>query len=90
MEAFQGVAPVATVIAVKVFGADGSGTISDAIAGIEHCVSPTLPNGPADVVNLSCGGGQFVGPCDGGTLPPAANAAVDPGLSRAPPRGADT
>jgi serine protease AprX len=74
-ETFQGVAPNATVIAVKVLDALGGGQDSDIAAALDHCVDPNLPGGPADVINLSLGGGAFTGPCDG--LDPMADAAND-------------
>jgi len=38
-EPLQGVAPEATLIAVKIINANGNGNLSDAIAGIDHCAS---------------------------------------------------
>ncbi|MGH7822844.1 MAG: S8 family peptidase, partial [Candidatus Binatia bacterium] len=78
-EQIPGVAPLATGIAQKVFSDAGTATLSDVVAGIQNCTDPSLPNGPADVVNLSLGGGAFSGTCDGDTLAAAANAAVDAG-----------
>jgi subtilisin family serine protease len=74
-ETFQGVAPNATLIAMKVLDATGGGLDSDVVAALDRCVDPALPGGPADVINLSLGGGSFTGPCDG--LDPMADAAND-------------
>jgi len=80
VEPFQGVAPAATLIAVKVLDASGGGLDSDVAAGIDHCVDPALPGGPADVINLSLGGDVFPSVCDGLSLmADAANDAVAAG-----------
>jgi subtilisin family serine protease len=79
-ESMQGVAPAATLIGVKVLAANGSGSFSNVIAGINRCASPTLPGGPADVINLSLGGGQFSGTCDTDTAAQAVNNAVAAGV----------
>ena len=63
-EPFQGVAPNATLIGVKILNLFGGGFDSDIIAGINHCANPDLPGGPADVINLSIGTGEYSGPCD--------------------------
>jgi hypothetical protein len=77
VEPFQGVAPDATLIAMKVLDAGGGGLDSDVAAGIDRCVDPALPGGPADVINLSLGGGSFTGQCDGlDAMADAANDAV--------------
>jgi subtilisin family serine protease len=55
-ETFQGIAPNATLIAVKVLDAFGGGLDSDIAAALDHCVNPALPGGPADVINLSLRG----------------------------------
>jgi lantibiotic leader peptide-processing serine protease len=46
----QGVAPQARIVAVKVLGADGSGSFGDVIAGIEYATSLGV-----DVINMSLG-----------------------------------
>jgi len=70
----KGVAPNATLLAVKVLGADGSGNISDIIAGIDWSVR----NG-ADIISMSLGGFAF--PNDGNhPLSLAVDAAVDRGV----------
>jgi len=79
-EPLQGVAPQATLIGVKVLAANGSGTFSDVIAGIDHCADPALPGGPADVINMSLGGGFFLGACDSEPVAQAVNAAVAAGV----------
>lgn len=76
----QGVAPEATLIGVKVLSDQGSGSFSDVIAGIEHCADPALAGGPADVINMSLGGGLFLGACDDDLAAQAANAAVAAGV----------
>lgn len=53
-EGVAGVAPGAKVMAVKVLGADGSGTTASIVDGIEYAASHG-----AKVVNMSFGGGSF-------------------------------
>ncbi len=77
---FQGVAPEATLIGVKVLGANGSGNFSDVIAGIDYCADQSPTGGRADVINMSLGGGSSFGPCDNDSAAVAANAAVDAGV----------
>jgi len=79
-EPFQGVAPGATIIAIKVCGASGCPT-SAIVAGINRCASTTMPGGQADVINLSLGGGQFSGTCDSDTSAIAVNNAVAAGVT---------
>ena len=79
-ESMQGVAPAATLLGVKVLNATGFGTVSDVIAGIDHCASSALPGGRADVINLSLGGGQFPGTCDSDPGAMAVNNAVAAGV----------
>jgi subtilisin family serine protease len=76
----QGIAPGATLIGVKVLGADGSGDTSNVIAGIDYCADSSPTGGRADVINMSLGGGVFVGTCDSDTLAAAANNAVEAGV----------
>lgn len=80
VESLQGVAPSATLIGVKVLNSSGTGSASNIIAGINRCASPTLPGGPADVMNLSLGGGQFTSTCDTDTMAQAVNNAVNAGV----------
>ena len=75
-EPFQGIAPEATLIGVKVLNASGSGSASDVIAGIGHCADPAQ----ADVINMSLGGGDFSGTCDSDSVASAANNAVAAGV----------
>ena len=56
---YRGVAPGATLAVAKVLGADGSGSSSDILAGIDWCVSQA----GATVINLSLGGGASMGDC---------------------------
>ncbi len=79
-EQFQGVAPEATLIGVKVLNAGGVGTLSDVIAGIDYCADQSPTGGRADVINLSIGTGMFEGSCDEAASAAAANAAVDAGV----------
>ena len=79
-EPFQGIAPKATLIGVKVLDAYGGGFSSDIIAGIDHCADPNLPGGPADVINLSIGIEQYPDTCDDHPWAAAANNAVDAGV----------
>ncbi len=78
---FQGVAPDATIIAVKVCSGSGSCPTSAIVAGINHCASTSLPGGQADVINLSLGGGQFSGTCNSDSSALAANNAVAAGVT---------
>jgi serine protease AprX len=79
-EPLQGIAPAATLIGIKVLDANGSGTFSDVIAGIDHCADQSASGGRADVINMSLGGGSYSGTCDTSTAAAAANAAVDAGV----------
>ena len=79
-EPFHGVAPEATLIGIKVLGADGSGSFSDVIAGINYGADQSPSGGRCDVMNLSLGAGLFSGTCDGDSAAVAANAAVDAGV----------
>lgn len=57
---YSGVAPDASIYAVKVFGHDGSTSDAVVIAAFEYSVDPDLdldPKDRLDVVNLSLGGG---------------------------------
>jgi len=73
---FKGVAHGASLMAMKVLDAAGSGFSSDVIAGIERCVLEG-----ADVINMSLGGGSFTGDCDSEPLAQASNTAVDQGVA---------
>jgi subtilisin family serine protease len=79
-EPFQGVAPEATLIGVKVLDQSGGGYDSNVIAGINHCADQSPSGGRADVINLSLGEGEYSGTCDDSLLTAAANAAVDAGV----------
>lgn len=79
-EAFAGVAPEATLIGVKALNFNAAGLASHLIAAINHCASPDLPGGPAHIINISAGGGQFSGACDTNLVAQAANHAVAAGL----------
>jgi len=76
----QGVAPLATLIGVKVLDSTGNGSFSNVIAGINRCASPTLPGGQADVISMSLGGGLYAGTCDFDSAAQAANNAVTAGV----------
>ncbi len=80
LETFQGVAPAATLIGIKVLGSTGSGAFSDVIAGINYGADQTAGGGRCDVMNLSLGGGAFAGNCDSDTAAIAANNAVAAGV----------
>jgi subtilisin family serine protease len=58
-EDFQGVAPGATLIGVKILNQFGGGFDSDIIAGIDHCADQSGSGAQADVINLSIGTGNF-------------------------------
>ncbi|UCC29305.1 MAG: S8 family serine peptidase, partial [Phycisphaerales bacterium] len=60
---FQGVAPEATLIGVKVLNSQGGGYDSDIIAGIDYCADQTASGARADVISMSIGTGQYSGPC---------------------------
>jgi serine protease AprX len=77
---FQGVAPGATLIGVKVLDRRGGGSDSNIIVGINHCADQSPSGGRADVINLSIGTGQYDGTCDSHSWAAAANDAVDAGL----------
>jgi YD repeat-containing protein len=81
LEPFQGVAPEATLIGVKVLDANGDGLASDVIAGIDHCSAASLSNGPADVILVTSGLGTDFGPtdCDFDALAAAVNSSVSAG-----------
>ncbi len=72
---YKGVAPDASLMAVKVLDSAGSGFMSTVIVGIDWCVV----NG-ADVINLSLGGGAFTSTCDGDPSAIAVNNAVVQGV----------
>jgi len=70
---YRGVAPEATLIAAKVLKGNGSGMMSDVMAGVEWAVEHG-----AQVINLSLGAR---GPCDGtDALSETCDAAVDRGV----------
>ena len=67
---YKGVAPEASICVAKVLHDDGSGYMSEVIAGLEWAVQQNVR-----VINLSLGG---LGPCDGtDALSTACDAAVD-------------
>jgi subtilisin family serine protease len=69
----QGVAPEASIYVAKVLHGDGSGYMSEVMAGLEWAVQQQVR-----VVNLSLGG---IGPCDGtDALSTACDAAVGQGV----------
>ena len=76
----QGIAPKATLIGVKVLDSGGGGWMSDVIEGIDYCADQSVAGGRSQVINLSLGGGEFIGNCDQDSLAKAANNAVDVGL----------
>jgi len=76
----QGIAPAATLIGVKVMAADGSGSATDIIAGIDYCADSSPAGANADIINMSLGGGAIVGACDTDSMAAAANNAVDAGV----------
>jgi subtilisin family serine protease len=62
-QVFQGVAPEATLIGVKVLNSWGGGYDSDIIAGIDHCADQTASGARADVISMSIGTGQYSSNC---------------------------
>lgn len=73
-ETTTGMAPDASITAWRVLDANGSGMMSDVLAGFEAAVDPTGAH-PADVVNMSLGGPVE----DDDPLARAATAAVEAG-----------
>jgi len=70
---YKGVAPESRIYAAKVLHADGSGYMSEVMAGLEWAVQQNVK-----VINLSLGG---VGPCDGSdALSVTCDAVVDQGV----------
>jgi len=70
---YKGVAPEASIYAAKVLHGDGSGYMSEVMAGLEWAVQQQVK-----LINLSLGG---VGPCDGSdALSTTCDAAVDRGV----------
>ncbi len=80
-----GVAPEAKLIDVKVLNSCGSGTLSDAVAGVQWCINNrnrAWPNQPADfhgidILNMSLSGSKSDGQ---DAMSRAVNKAVDAGL----------
>jgi subtilisin family serine protease len=62
-QVFQGVAPGATLIGVKVLNSGGGGFDSDIIAGIDYCADQTASGGRADVISMSIGTGAYTSSC---------------------------
>ena len=60
--------------------ANGSGSFSDVIAGINYGADQTASGGRCDIINMSLGGGTFTGTCDSDSAAAAANNAVDAGV----------
>ena len=56
-----GVAPDASIVAIKVLGSTGSGWSSDVIAGLNYIID-SLPD--VDIVNMSLGSGLYTDECD--------------------------
>lgn len=59
-----GIAPAAEIVAVRVLGPNGSGFTSDVLAGLDWVVA-NQSSLNVKVINLSLGGGSYVGVCDG-------------------------
>jgi serine protease AprX len=57
-QTFRGVAPSANIIGVKVLSGNGSGSLSNVIAGIDWCIA-NRQQLRIRVINLSLGGGVF-------------------------------
>jgi len=79
-EPFQGIAPNATLIGVKILNQFGGGSDSDIIAGIDHCADQSPSGGRADVINLSIGIGAFTTGACTHSWAVAANNAVAAGV----------
>ena len=78
-DSLRGVAPDVKFLAVKVLDANGSGTVSNVLAGIEYCLDPD--NNPetddgVDVINLSLGGTPSADDPLEGAIANATNAGV--------------
>lgn len=89
-----GVAKKANIVAVKVLGSNGSGTMSDVVGGVDWAASHAKKAAEAArasnnktyrgaVANMSLGGGKSI------ALDEAVNAAVDTGLHFAVAAGND-
>lgn len=59
-----GVAPLATIIPVRVFGCDGSGNVSEVMEGLTWIKSDIKNKGKNAVVNMSLGGSSLDGPLE--------------------------
>ncbi len=79
-QAFQGMAPAATLIGAKILNSGGGGFDSDIIAGIDHCADQSPSGGRADVINLSIGTGNFTSGACTHSWAVAANNAVANGV----------
>ena len=73
---YRGVAYGASLMAAKVLSRYGSGYASNVIAGIEWCAA----NG-ADIINMSLGGGAFLGTCDDEPMSRTINEVASQGLT---------
>ena len=82
-----GVAPEATLVAVKVLGSDGKGSFGDIICGVDHV---TRHAGTIDVANMSLGGSDDEGSCDDGFLREAICTSVAAGITYTVSAGNDS
>jgi subtilisin family serine protease len=62
-QTFQGVAPGATLVGVKVLNSGGGGYDSDIIAGIDYAADQTASGARCDVISMSIGIGSFSSNC---------------------------
>jgi subtilisin family serine protease len=82
---FQGMAPKGGMYIGKVVNQAGAALVSDVAAGIEWCAGlvPDSPVPPAQIINLSLGGGLFTERCDTTDptgLAPLINAVAEQGI----------
>ena len=76
---FVGVAPGASIVSLKVLNAQGTGSLSNLIAGIDWCTNNrTLYN--ITVISMSLGGGLFSSACDSEPAAVAVQSAFSSGL----------
>jgi len=74
---FQGVAPGATLVGVKVLNSGGGGYDSDIVAGIDYAANQTAAGAQCDVISMSIGTGAYSSACNHSWAVAANNAAAN-------------